>query len=454
MCCQFMKKENILRGIAAARIFLLFFLLFVAPFHAFLLSWMHSAGLSAQFSLWLSVWREFIVFFIGILVVAELLIQKKWPRFDILDWLILAYFGLTLVWLPFQRGDLLRWFLGVRFDVMPFLFCVVIRHTTWPALERFLKPVLIAAAIILGFGILQSVILPPNFLTHFGYVPGLSTYNPDVGGGLPACQYLEHSQTICRAFSTFGGPTRYGTYLLLIIGLLFPFLMEHGASKRWRLFAFVLLGAAIVNIILTFSRSIWVAAVAGAIFAGILFMQIVAPAGKSFKNILRIFGGIFLSAAAILLLIGIGIGPQKIPLLKTVFIRDSSSSEHYYMARQGLITASQHPLGLGMGTSGPATYRFQKSLTENWYLQVAVETGLPGLLLFGAILFFLFKKLLTGRAAARPDSAERPDYLMRLGLAFCLFGICVAAFFTHALEETSTMLMLAVFVALAVGKED
>ncbi len=132
-------------------------------------------------------------------------------------------------------------------------------------------------------------------------------------------------------------------------------------------------------------------------------------------------------------------GTENASVFKSVFIRDISTNQHLAFLKEGTAVAAAHPLGIGLGTVGPASFHFKKFLTENWFLQIADEMGIPGLLLFLGILFLLSKKLL----------ADKSDWMKR-GLFLSLLGICVAGLFTHSFEETTTALLLFGVVGLNV----
>lgn len=411
-------SDEVARFLGKTRWWVLLILMSLAPFHAFLITWLKSAA--GGESTWVtaaSAWREIFVAIIGFLVMAEILIKKTLPRFDSLDIIISAYFLLSLLWLAIQRDEPVRWLLGFRFDVLPFLFYVIVKHAVWPKRELIFKISLAIAAAVVVFGLLHALALPKNFLTYFGYSQYQGQYRPDVP--IAACQYLENTDRVCRATSTFGGPTRYGTYLLLVLGIL----QKNVVAGLSRTILFLLVA---ISIILTYSRSIWIGAMVMAVGAGILFLKKKNAAEKTY----RIIAPIFLIILTIITLIVVGFSKGDGGFLKKIFMRESSTSEHFYLARQGVITAMQHPLGLGLGVSGPATMRIKKSLTENQFIQIAVEMGIPGLLLFLAILVLLAMSLKGN------------------GLFLSLLGISVAGLFTHSFEETTTMLILMAFFAL------
>lgn len=407
---------------------LLIILIIVSPFHAFFITWIKSMPLS--------VWREVIVAAIVLIIVIEFIIKNYSLLFDSLDFVIFAYFLLALLWLPLQLDSQTQWLLGMRYDVMPFVFLAAVRHVEWPKKELLWRVALITSGVVLIFGLLHALILPQNFLTHFGYSQNQSTY--EQGIAISSCQYLEHTDRVCRATSAFGGPTRYGTYVLLTIGLLIGWygIAAHGGIRRRnQILAALFVLLALANGILTYSRSIWIALISVGIFAFFWFV----PQKKLLKIIAAGFAALI--TGALLWLLFSFMQKQMPwsppPFIKTIFVRETSSGEHAALFIKGLQTVREHPLGIGLGTVGPASIRFEKFLTENWYLQIADEMGIPGLLLFLAILFLLGKKLLAKRGN-----------LSSVGLFIALLGISIAGLFTHSFEETSTMLILVAFIGM------
>lgn len=444
------------------RWWLLLILIVVAPFHAFLITGLKSALPEGTFLTVISGWREIAVVIIGLLVFIELLEKKRFPKFDLLDWLIVIYAILAFAFLPFQNSAV-QWLLGFRYDILPFLFLLIVRRANWEKVSWLVRAALISAAVVLVFGLLHATVLPQNFLENFGY----DQYQGEYVAGTPiaACQYLEHTQTVCRATSFFGGPTRYGTYLLLIIGLLLPFVIASSAKQSSfailkKTGIYFLLALALLNIFLTYSRSIWIGT---SIAALITFFILAARAKCSARSIgigiIAILTAIFIAGTALLF--------SNIDL-KTVLIRTSSTSAHAQLLKQGIQKLVAQPFGYGLGTVGPASVhkvapfgrinngnRFEKFLPENWYLQIGLEMGLTGLVLFLGILFLLFKNLLmSARAdtACYPDPAERWSNvslsLLKTGLFFALLGIAIAGLFTHSFEETTTVLILFGFIGI------
>lgn len=408
-----------------------------APFHAFLITWAKSlfAGAPVLIEI-LAVWREVIVLLIGIIIAVEFFSKKAGEKkfsplnWDILDLLIVLFTTLALAGLAFRRGNMAQWLLGFRYDVVPLLFFLFVRHSNWESKNRLTKFALVSATIVILFGLAHALLLPKDFLTHFGYSTSQGEYQ--AGSAISACQYLEHTDKVCRATSTFGGPTRYGTYLLLILGLLLPFLFE---KTKFRKYAITLFALALASIVLTYSRSIWV----GTLAAGIFTAFRLTPRKIVLKAIL-----------ALLIFVGLWFFYSKLgnmwhfkgaefppPFVKTIFVRTGSTGEHMKLLKAGLEVATENPFGVGLGKAGPASVRFSKFLTENWFLQIAVEMGVLGLAIFLGILWTFAKKLL----------AKKKD-MVKFGLFLALLGIAVAGLFTHSFEETSAYLILMAVIGL------
>lgn len=364
------------------------------------------------------VWREAFVLALCIVAAIEIIVHKKKIKFDLLDWCIIAFTGLALVWAPFEWSNKMQWLLGVRFDVMPLVLFLCVRHVPWEKVNRIRAAAVVTGTVVVIFGLLLLFVLPKDFLMHFGYSNYQGEYRPDIP--IAGCQYLESTDAVCRAISTFGAPTRYGTYLLLLLGLITPLFSYRNKLQPYAAVLGILVAGSIVA---TYSRSIWLGALAMGV--GWVMLEL------EWKERMRIF---------IIIAIGLLVAGSSLAwqlshngnsLLKTIFIRNISTEQHLAMGREGLHKALSHPLGMGLGTSGPATIYTQKSLTENWYLQIAIELGVLGLGLFLAIHFLLCKHLLS----------DEHDWRKK-GLFLSFLGIAVAGLLTHSFEETTTVIIL------------
>lgn len=397
------------------RTILFLILVAFAPFHAFFMTWLTQNASSVPVP---SVWREVLVLALCLTAVVEIILQKKKIKLDLLDWSVVAFTGLALLWAPFEWNNKMQWLLGVRFDVMPLVLFLCVRHVAWEKINRIRHTALIAGTIVVIFGLILLFALPKDFLMNFGYSNYQGEYRP--GTAIAGCQYLESTDAVCRAISTFGAPTRYGTYLLLLLGLIAPLLSyRHKLQPYAGVFALLVVG----SIVATYSRSIWLGALAMGV--GWVMLEL------EWKERIRIFTILAIGVAVAGGSLAWQLSHNGNSLLKTIFIRNISTGQHLAMGKEGLQKAWEHPLGMGLGTSGPATIYTEKSFTENWYLQIAIELGVPGLLLFLVIHFLIFKHLL----------ADQHDWRKK-GLFLSFLGISVAGLLTHSFEETTTVIIL------------
>ena len=109
---------------------------------------------------------------------------------------------------------------------------------------------------------------------------------------------------------------------------------------------------------------------------------------------------------------------------------EESATDHWEALNNGIRGIAEHPLGLGLGTSAGVGQRFSDSgafITENYYLQMGIEIGLLGMIVFILLTVTVIRYL--NRAAKRvPDV---PLGAMRLAM----IGIAVGAFLLHAWTE-------------------
>src|SRR6185295_3375947 len=110
-----------------------------------------------------------------------------------------------------------------------------------------------------------------------------------------------------------------------------------------------------------------------------------------------------------------------------IVYRPSSLQGHLERSRDGVKHILMHPFGTGLGDSGPASARFYENgigfIPESWYLQVGIDTGFPGLILFITILILTSRKLLQTKTWQ--------------GQALCcgLIGISITALKLHSWES-------------------
>jgi len=193
-----------------------------------------------------------------------------------------------------------------------------------------------------------------------------------------------------RAVGTLENPNMLGEYLILMIPLAVVMLVGHGEGLR-RIPAFVCLGIMGVCLILTWSRGAWL----GLIFAAVLFLFIWHR---------RAMWLLFAGVAAIPLL------PYILPasiIQRFTSIGNLSDTSTSYRVNIWRATCDMLEdfgfSGIGIGESawfrvypGYAYMGVEKAPhSHNLFLQIWLETGICGLLVFVLILFLLCQSVFT-----------------------------------------------------------
>ena len=116
-------------------------------------------------------------------------------------------------------------------------------------------------------------------------------------------------------------------------------------------------------------------------------------------------------------------------------------SGHIHAVQEGLRILTSHPLGLGIGSAGPASFfRPLPLLTENWWIQVGLELGIPGLIAVLTSWVFVGKHWLT-----HLDVLDQV-----LFAAFC--GLAVSGLFLHTFADSTLAIMSFTLAGLIYGR--
>jgi hypothetical protein len=297
--------------------------------------------------------------------------------------------------------------------------------------------------LVAAYGI-ATLIVPDSFFAVLGYSDGHSLYLPD--HPIAAFQQIGAS-AIRRIQSTMSGPNQLGMWLLI------PWALAPIADipKWWKWLLKAIIGLAIL---LTFSRAAWIAA-----------FVIACVHVSEFSPRLRrqTFLGMGITAILGVTLVAV-IAPG-------IILRAASNRDHLERPVIALRTMLAHPFGLGLGSAGPASNRTSDAcvylpeetkdiswaagspnlcvflgttqvqptdhscscpfLPENWYLQIGVELGIVGFVLF---------LLMTAMVTIRLWEKERDLFALML-------GVSIAALFLHAWEDTAIAFTVWILVA-------
>lgn len=264
-----------------------------------------------------------------------------------------AAYGL-LIDLRFLAFFLVAWTVALRTIQLPAQWQ---RLLLWPAYG------------VIGFGLLQALVLPYDFLRHVGY-NAATTISP--------FETINHNNNYIRVASTLRGANPLGAYLLLPISLLMVYIVTPAKRNRSH---WLVLTAALVTLFFTFSRSAWLGAVLS--IGVVLFVRFRQSLTKKLLPVVGVLA---------VLLLSVVIGLRHNARFENVFLHTQDHSTSAKSSNQGHISALKNgvrdlwhePFGQGPGTAGPASVynNGHVRIAENYFIQVGQEAGWLGLGLF------------------------------------------------------------------------
>lgn len=247
------------------------------------------------------------------------------------------------------------------------------------------KIVLGVSTTVAFLGVLQYF-LPKDIMSHFGY--GLER------GTLPAF-FIDSKPDFPRVMSTLRDPNSLGAFLLLPLAWLTALLIQ-ARDNRQRLWTGAALTVHAAALVLTFSRGAWAAA---AVAIGALL------AWRYASLVLGLLKRFWPVAAVLVVVCGISLFVARDTyFLKSVVTHSTGAPQaehdsngfHWVLAKRGFESVVRYPFGHGPGTAGLASIQNPSNtfLTENYYIQIAYEVGVLGLLVFIAISVIVYRALL------------------------------------------------------------
>jgi O-antigen ligase len=256
-------------------------------------------------------------------------------------------------------------------------------------------------------------------------VSGLSYMRTDAYGNVVNVRLWEStlgSMLVNRQTWAFGDPNNAGLALAWGVGL--AVWLAFG-SPRWRKLGLVVASVSLAALIMTYSRASYVVIVA----FGLSLLPVLRSASRHIGFSVKTVRGVVISLTAVVMIMA-----ATQPLLAARFISifdftHPSNAAHVAIAGDVLEQIPDAPV-LGHGWSSIGVFAGRTAtgyaVADNHYLQYAYQIGLPGLLLFCAVLLTL---LVRGLQVVRRD-----DYPPVLPLAAMLFGTVGIATTANAWE--------------------
>jgi hypothetical protein len=397
-------------------------ILFLLPLHAFFTAWAASrVGYYDQ----VRVWKEIIILFLSLACVVLLARDRSLRQQFLhskLTLFIALYIALGLLRTAYGYNAGITNFESTAYGLIGgfryLLFFVVVGLVAARSqvLQRWWPfAVITPATMVVMFGLLQEFVLDRNFLTHFGY-------GPDT---IPAFQSVDQKTDYARAQSLLRGPNPLGAYLAFMItiftGMFYKF-------KSYRFSFGFLIGGSALLLYFTYSRSAWIG----------LAISLAAWALLAIKD-KKVLKYLLIGGLIGVLVVGFGVYAfrNNDNVQNTIFHTDetSSASSANSVRFQAIQDAAKdvvnHPLGQGLGSAGPASARGPSpKIAENYYLQVAQEVGIFGLILYLGITVGVGYRLY-----------ERRAQLLAQVLLASLIGISVINLVSHAWMDDTLSLM-------------
>lgn len=423
-------------------------LILLLPFHAFLKTWLtylltdSTIDSLSTGSFLISMWKELIIIVLGIFWVINLAIRKKmafsWLEADI----FLALFLLINIVYVLATKDASAAVWGLKSNCAFIVLYFLARSIRFRTLtQKNILDLLLGTTLIVNAVALLQYVVPPSFWLMFGYSPYVSSYVDSKP--LPIYHGIGENFDIIRLNSTLSGPNQLGAYLS-IIALIFIatlYIKKYYTSAQ-KYSVWLLILSSVTVLVFTFSR----AALIG-FMVGFLILSLIKVPIKH-KALLSSIAGIML-----ILFLGIWsfVQPQS---FDTYIVHGASTEERLVKWQEGTNIVLSNPLGLGLGQAGPVSRRLYGEdkgiISENWYLQIAEETGIISLLLILVGFFYLLKHLYDFSKKTIDPVAEQ----VSLGLCVALCAILVNGLFLHTWDDATTSYIMALLLGFYINQYD
>lgn len=421
-------------------------LLVLLPFHAFIKTWLSSLltattiDFLAPGSFLIASWKEIIIAILGIWWLILIVLDRKLP-FVITKTDLLAgvFICLSLIYV-FISPDLTASVWALKTNIAFLILYLIVRSIKQVFLKTdlVLKIIIWTTVCVNVFGWLQ-LILPGDFWMIFGYTPYVSSYvdyKP-----LPIYHGIGEQFDIIRINGSLSGPNQFGAFMACMALFLAPFaaiIRKKNTKHFWMLLTLII--STLFMIGCSFSRAAWIGLVAGALWIILL------------KTSLK-FKWLLVSGLCAIGLLGVfGMYLYAPTEFDTYIVHGASTSERIERWTEGAQLSLEHPLGMGLGQAGPVSRRMYGEetgiITENWYLQIALETGIISALLFILILTAVLFETYRGAENATETKARA----FSVGVHAATVSLAVNGLFLHTWDDSTVAYIWAILCALAIQK--
>jgi O-antigen ligase len=215
-----------------------------------------------------------------------------------------------------------------------------------------------------------------------------------------------------RVWAITPEPSFWGSFLLIPISMIFPLTSR---NKRWKIYMMFY----ILVLIITFSRSAWF----GLVIIVLYNMYDLLKKRKwiiPVNNLVKIISAIIIASG---ICVYVTIRWHAV-IEAIILMKDWSSMERLNTQVDGIMLFIRHPLiGIGWGNT---PFYLKNTVTYNFYLQLLLEVGIVGFLVFGVFLLQIWKKL--DSFSSKLDFSDQRDFetsKLITGLKTSFFAILI-----------------------------
>lgn len=300
---------------------------------------------------------------------------RKW-RFTLLDWCILSFLLLALIYLVLPIGQSEFLSKAVYYKNMLLLGLVYFfgRNCEFdPPIWRIVFKILFSLSIIVFIVVLFEKVTDIHFHSHIG----LAKYNLEIHKIEPAGHYdltwtFEAQGATKRFGSIFSNPLEYAASMLMMLSAAIIFLIL-SPNNQMRIKYLGLVGMVLLCVVFAYSRAAFVS-----VFVMLGFMAVVLKLYRliGIMILLAFLTGIYITFFA----------EKEVQhfVLDTITFRNTSSLTHLIEWAEAVESMVQNPMGIGLATSGNAggVEADIKIGGENQFLVYGVQLGFLGLLFY------------------------------------------------------------------------
>lgn len=300
-------------------------------------------------------------------------------RFQFIDYIVLAYFFYTLLYVFLPVGDYglsAKLIAFKSYSFFPFIYFAgrILDPTRLYVSKYFhyILAVFIAAAAILLFEIISD----QHFQTLTGYADfNFYYFNQEATGNYGLSWTFETSTGLRRFASFFANPLEFAASTLLALAILAGLYTTDNNRIKVDTLGIIAIIATQFSIFFALSRS--------SLASYFIMIFIYALITKK-KQILNIIYAGFAAVAVYFIFFMLVTNPDLYEFIyETITFTNPSSVGHVLAWIEGVEAIAANPLGLGLGESGRVASSLSDTVGgENQYIVIGVQTGIITLLLY------------------------------------------------------------------------